>query len=50
MEESSVQAGGGVPPIPVRVRQRHQAPSGFALLHLDRPRLDCSGSLHLGGG
>lgn len=30
--------------------RRGQAPSGLALLHFDRPRLDCSGSLHLGGG
>lgn len=33
-----------------RGARRGQAPSGLALLHFDRPRLDCSGSLHLGGG
>lgn len=39
----------GSPVLEVGAR-RGQAPSGHALLHFDRPRLDCSGSLHLGGG
>lgn len=30
--------------------RRGQAPSGLALLHLDRPGLDRAGPLHLGGG
>lgn len=34
----------------LRGARRGPAPSGLALFHLDRPRLDCSSSLHLGGG